>query len=127
VSATRRPSVAGGSPSSRGRGRNVEPATAAKDASQLRTHVLPKWGTWPLQSIGRLDVQTWVKDMTHAGVGANTVNACYRLLSRDAVGCGARGVIGASPCREIDLPRVVKPPPRWLTRRSTTGSSWPSP
>jgi integrase len=26
------------------------------------------------------------------------------------------GLIGASPCREIDLPRVVRPEPRWLLR-----------
>jgi integrase len=96
--------------------RNVEKTTAAKDASQMRTHVLPRWGDWPLVAIGRLDVQTWVKQMTHAGVGASTVVGSYHrfaALMSDAV---LEGLIGASPCREIDLPKIVKPEPRWLTR-----------
>jgi integrase len=96
--------------------RNVEPATAAKDASQLRTHVLPQWGDWPLQSIGRLDVQTWVKAMTHAGVGPSTVVGAYHRFAAMLSDAVLEGVLAASPCREIDLPKVVKPEPRWLSR-----------
>lgn len=96
--------------------RNVEATTAAKDISQLRTHVLPKWEAWPLGSIGRLDVQAWVKDMGRAGVGPNTVGAAYRLLSGMLADAVLEGLIGASPCRQIDLPKVVKPEARWLTR-----------
>lgn len=96
--------------------RNVEPATAAKNATHMRVHVLPRWGTWPLQSVGRIDVQTWVKDMTAAGAGANTVTAAYHLFAAMMNDAVLEQVIGASPCREIDLPKVVKPAPRWLTR-----------
>jgi len=95
--------------------RTVEPATAAKNASHWRTHIAPRWGDWPLSLIGRSDVQSWVRDMTHAGSGAATVTAVYHLFSallRDAV---LEGVLAVSPCREIDLPKIVKPAPRWLT------------
>jgi len=96
--------------------RNVEPATAAKDASQIRTHVLPQWGSWPLQSIGRLDVQAWVRAMTAAGLGANTVTGAYQRLAAMLSDAVLEGVLAGSPCREIDLPKVVKPAPRWLSR-----------
>jgi integrase len=96
--------------------RNVAATTAAKDSSRMRTHVLPKWGTWPLASISRLDVQTWVTEMTRAGVGPTTIVGSYHLLAalmKDAV---LQKLLVDSPCVEIDLPTVVKPPPRWFTR-----------
>ncbi|SNR32688.1 tyrosine-type recombinase/integrase [Blastococcus mobilis] len=96
--------------------RNVEANTAAKNASHMRTHVLPRWKTWPLASIGRLDVQTWVNDMTKAGAGADTVGGAYRLLSAMLHDAVLEGLLTASPCQEIDLPKVVKPEARWFTR-----------
>jgi integrase len=96
--------------------RNVERTTAAKDAVWLRTLILPKWGTWPLRSIGRTDVQTWVIEMQRAGKGAPTVTGAYRLFSALMSDAALEGIVPATPCREIDLPRVVKPAPRWLTR-----------
>lgn len=96
--------------------RNVEKATAAKNASHMRNHLLPRWGDWPLHTIGRLDVQAWIKEMTAAGVGAATARATYNLLSSLLADAVLEGHLGASPCREISLPKVVKPEPRWLTR-----------
>jgi integrase len=96
--------------------RNVEPATAAKNATHLRVHVIPKWGTWPIGSVARSDVQLWVKQMQKAGTGANTITAVYHLFAAMLSDAVLEGLIGASPCREIDLPKVVKPAPRWLSR-----------
>lgn len=98
------------------RARHVEPVTAAKNASMMRVHVLPRWGDWPLHAVGRLDVQTWVNDMHRAGVGANTIAGSYRLLSRMFADAVLEGLVASSPCREVDLPRVQKPAERWLTR-----------
>lgn len=98
------------------RSRNVDKATAKKDESQVRNHVLPRWGDWPLQAISRSEVQVWVKDMTAAGVGANTVVGAYHRFAAMMSDAVLEGLIGASPCREIDLPKVVKPAPKWLTR-----------
>jgi integrase len=96
--------------------RSVEANTAAKNASHMRVHVLPRWKTWPLASIGRLNVQTWVKDMTRAGAGPDTVGGAYRLLSAMLSDAVLEGLLVTSPCREIDLPKVVKPESRWFTR-----------
>lgn len=95
--------------------RKVEANTAAKNASHMRTHVLPRWTTWPLAAIGRLDVQTWVIDMENAGAGADTVGGAYRLLSAMLSDAVLEGLLSVSPCREIDLPKVAKPEARWFT------------
>ena len=96
--------------------RNVEANTSAKNASHMRTHVLPEWGTWPLAAIGRLDVQTWVIGMTKAGCGPDTVVGAYRLLSGMLSDAVLEGLLSVSPCREIDLPKVPRPAARWFTR-----------
>lgn len=98
------------------RTRAVEPTTAAKNASHLRMHLLPRWGSWPLASVARSDVQAWVNDMGRAGVGAPTISATYNLFSSMLSDAVLEGILPGSPCREIDLPRVVKPAARWLTR-----------
>jgi integrase len=95
--------------------RRVEPATAKKNASHWRNHVAPRWAGEPLVAIRRSQVQRWVVDMGKAGVGADTVHACYNLLAGMLTDAVLEGRLGASPCREIDLPRIVKRPPRWLT------------
>lgn len=42
--------------------------------------------------------------------------AAYQLLAAMLSDAVLEGVMPASPCREVDLPKVVKPAPRWLTR-----------
>lgn len=96
--------------------RNVEGITAAKNASHMRTHILPHWQSWPLASIGRIDVQGWVTGMTRAGVGATTISAAYHLFAAMMKAAALERKVAASPCVEIDLPRIVKPEERWLTR-----------
>jgi integrase len=98
------------------RTRRVEAATAKKNASHLRVHVLPQWGTWPLQAVGRSDVQAWVNDMARRNVGPSTIHGAFQLFSAVMSDAVLERLMPASPCREIDLPKVVKPAPRWLMR-----------
>jgi len=98
------------------RARVVEDATAAKNVSHLRNHVLPQWGSWPVNSIDRLDVGAWVKQMQQAGTGPATIEAVVRLFS--AVMHGAMEV-GRIPANPVARQRVPKPPvgaPRYFTR-----------
>lgn len=96
--------------------RRIETATAKKNDSHWRNHVQPRWGSEPLTSIRRSHVQRWIVDMEKAGVGADTVHAVFNLLAGMLTDAVLEGRLGASPCREIDLPRIVKRPPRWLTK-----------
>ena len=96
--------------------RQVDPITTRKWRSLIKVHISPQWASWPLPSITRHDVQTWVTKMTRAGAGPDTVHAAYNLLAgilADAVG---DGLLAVSPCRDIDMPKIVRPAPRWLTR-----------
>jgi integrase len=95
--------------------RRVEPNTAAKNASHWKNHIQPRWGSWPLTAIDRLDVQTWVNDMEKAGVGPSTVHASYNLLSKMLADAVLSKKLHGSPCVEITLPTVVPPAERWLT------------
>jgi integrase len=95
--------------------RMVEASTARKDESRWRNHVEPQWGSWPIDSIQRADVQEWVKKLTGT-VGPGAVHGCYELLSVMLSEAVDHKVIGMSPCRRITLPREGKPEPRWLTR-----------
>lgn len=96
--------------------RDVEASTARKEASAWRNHIEPHLGGWPLESVTRLGVQTWVKDLTHAGVGPDGVRTAYGLLAVLFADAVDYDLLGASPCRRISLPRVGRPEPRWLTR-----------
>jgi integrase len=96
--------------------RRVETATAKKNASHWRNHVQPRWGDEPLTGIRRSQVQRWIVDMEKAGVGPDTIHAVYNLLAGMLTDAVLEGRLGASPCREIDLPRIVKRPPRWLSK-----------
>lgn len=96
--------------------RRVETATGKKNESHWRNHVEPRWGDELLMTIKRSHVQRWIIDMERAGVGAPTIHATYNLLAAMLTDAVLEGSLSASPCREIDLPRVAKPAPRWLSR-----------
>ena len=97
-------------------GRHVERSTEYVHNYALARHVLPYWGGWPLASIGRMDVQTWVGKMTRDGVGPHAVIRAYSLLSLMLADAELERLISASPCRRIELPKTSSPEPRWLTR-----------
>jgi integrase len=97
------------------KGRNVAQTTGHEEKLRLDRYVLPRWGSWPLRSIGRIDVQQWVTELgrersAHVAVG------CYRVLHKMLGDAELEGLIPATPCRKIDLPKLEKPAPRWLTR-----------
>lgn len=62
-------------------GRNVEARTSERTLSLLRTHVIPKWGDWPISRIKHIDVQEWVTELGKTLAPA-TVAKCHGLLSR---------------------------------------------
>ncbi len=98
-----------------GKTRGVEPETAVDDARTLANHVLPRWRTWPLGAIDRVEVQTWVTEMTAAGVGQPTVMKAYSLFRRCMEVAVGGDLIGRSPCRDIRLPEPAGQVLRWWT------------
>lgn len=45
------------------KGRAFEDRTNERTMSLLRTHIIPKWGTWPVGEIDHMEVQTWVTEL----------------------------------------------------------------
>lgn len=96
--------------------RVVEPETRRSDEGMLRNHILTHWQDWPLNSITPLDVQTWVRAMQKAGVGAYAIRRAYNLFNTMCGDAVTAGVLPESPCRKIDRPATPPKLPAWFTR-----------
>ncbi|PZF86549.1 tyrosine-type recombinase/integrase [Micromonospora deserti] len=83
--------------------RNDELTTRARDASILRTHVLPRWSDVPLSRIDHLAVQRWVTDLG-ARRSPATVAECFRLLSTILRAAVRDRLIGTNPCEGVKVP-----------------------
>lgn len=95
--------------------RVVERATAEKNASQLRTHILPKWESWPLAAIDRLEVGGWVKEMQREGRSPATIEGAVRLFSAIMHGAMEAGRISANPCSRQRVPKAPVALPRYFS------------
>jgi integrase len=84
--------------------RNDEATTAARDASVMRNHVLPRWGAMPLARIDHLAVQGWVSELG-ARLAPATVAECYRLTAAVMKSAVRHRMIPFNPCEDVRLPR----------------------
>src|SRR5256885_574540 len=80
---------------------NVRRSTLATDEGCIRKHIFPRFGSMPVGRISRSDVQRWVKELTDAGVGPDTVRRSYRLLKTIMADALEERLIAESPCRRI--------------------------
>ncbi|MET8197139.1 site-specific integrase [Micromonospora sp. NPDC005222] len=83
--------------------RNDELTTRARDASILRTHVLPRWSDVPLSRIDHLAVQSWVTELGGRRAPA-TVAECFRLFSSILRAAVRDRLIGVNPCEGVKVP-----------------------
>lgn len=95
--------------------RVVERNTSDGNASHLRVHILPKWETWPLASIDRLDVGAWVKEMQKAGTQPPTIQKVVQLLSSILNAAMEVGRISANPCARQRVPKAPVGLARYFT------------
>jgi integrase len=91
------------------------PTTQARDATLMRTRVLPAFGDRSLALITSTDIKAWIPDLTAAGLAASTVRKCYQLVSRVLEEATHSGLIAVSPCRRVRLPTDERPEPVLLT------------
>lgn len=96
--------------------RRVDPVTADKEASHLRTHIRPKWESWPLAAVRRLDVQSWVKEMELARHGPHTIVGAVGVFSTAMRAAVDEGRINANPAAKVSLPPTPAKPPFFWTR-----------
>ncbi|MDR8409816.1 hypothetical protein MTP10_13850 [Nonomuraea sp. 3-1Str] len=84
--------------------RNHELATAARDASIMRNHVLARWRDLPLGKIDHAAVQAWITDLGKR-LSPATVIECHRLLPGVMKSAVRDRLIGANPCEGVRLPK----------------------
>ena len=84
---------------------NTEATTTARDRSVMRTHVLPRWGSWQLARIDHLAVQTWVSEVGERR-SPHTVARCYMLTSAVLRSAVRNRLIPTNPAEGVRLPRI---------------------
>jgi integrase len=87
--------------------RNDEATTAARDASIMHNHVIPRWGTLPVNAIEHMAVQEWVTELggTHSRA---TVAEAFRLCSAVMRSAVRNRMLAHNPCEDVRLPRRRK-------------------
>jgi integrase len=103
-----------------------EPRTHDVTKTVMNVHLLPYWGRRKLRSIGRRDVQDWVKllssqsyiraDQRHR-YASSTVRDVYKHFRKIITAAVADGYLRPDPCRRIQLPRVERIEQRFLTEQ----------
>lgn len=89
-------------------------STRARDASYLRTHLLPAFGPLPLVAIDHMAVVSWVADLTAAGKAPATVSKAFQILSKIMQAAVDAKMISASPCTKVKLPKIEREEMRFL-------------
>ena len=84
-------------------GRNDERATAARDSSIMRNHVIPRWGTVPLSKIEHSAVQAWISELGQR-LSPASVRECYRLTTGVMRSAVRDRLLGFNPCDGVRLP-----------------------
>ncbi|MEO3863719.1 site-specific integrase [Acrocarpospora sp. B8E8] len=83
--------------------------TVTAYTERLEGHILPTFGSSPLASISRSDVQDWVNGLTeYKGLAPRTVQVIYRQAAAIFGRAVADDRIGRTPCRGIELPVAIK-------------------
>lgn len=96
--------------------RVIEESTRRGDRGVMNNHILPHWQDWRLMTITTLDVQTWVRRLQQAGVGAHMVRRAYNLLKTMLGDAKSAKVIGDNPCEDVGVPETPPKLPAWFTR-----------
>lgn len=94
---------------------NIKPTTRSRLRSILDVHVLPRWGATPLGRVTHGSVQSWVADLTNAGLSPATVKKVYGALSGLLAEAVRDRRLPANPCEGVKLPRIVQTKRRYLS------------
>jgi integrase len=84
--------------------RNNERATAARDLSIMRNHVIARWGALPLDKIDHSAVQEWVT-LLGSRLAPASVTECLRLTSGVLRSAVRDRLVAFNPCEGVKVPR----------------------
>ena len=81
----------------------------------LRTHILPRWGSRRLDSVGHGEAQTWVAELVEAGQSPASIHKIVGVLSRVLALAVKDNRLAVNPIPGVELPRVGRSRHRYLT------------
>lgn len=93
---------------------NLRPSSQARDASYIRTHILPAFGSRPIGSITPMDVRTWVADLSTRRAPA-TVTKALQILRKVMRVAVEDGVLQSNPAGDISPPSIPRVEMRYIT------------
>jgi integrase len=83
----------------------VAPNTRETAQSVWTNHIDPHFGSWPLVSIGNLDVEEWVAALA-TKVGKATIDRGFQMLDRMMAAAMRDQRIARNPCEGVRLPKA---------------------
>jgi integrase len=89
--------------------------TQASYRSLINSRINPALGDRELSSLRPITVAEWVAQMKRDGLSASRIRQAYRVLSQIMASAVDNGLIPASPCRGVRLPRMPQTEPHILT------------
>ncbi|NTW41060.1 MAG: site-specific integrase [Cellulomonadaceae bacterium] len=85
----------------------VGPDTRSHYRGQLRTHIVPVLGPYPVAAITYRHVAGWVRAMGDKGLSPKTIANVHGLLSAAMTTAVRLGYRGENPCVGVELPKSV--------------------
>lgn len=77
-------------------------------ASDLRTHVLPRFGDAPIGSIQQVDVKRFIAELLAGGAAPGTVRNARKVLRQVLAAAQSAGAIRTNPCDGVRVPSSPK-------------------
>src|SRR3712207_5516575 len=79
--------------------------TRAHYRTQLRAHIVPTLGAFPIAALTYRHVAGWVRDMSGKGLAPKTIANVHGLLSASMSTAVRLGYRPDNPCKGVELPR----------------------
>jgi len=93
---------------------DLRPSTRARDKRLLDDHVMLTFGRRQLAEVDQPSVRRWVAELSARGLAPATVAKAYQVLAGLMAAAVDAGLIAASPCRRVPLPRIERDEQRYL-------------
>lgn len=94
---------------------NRRESTRARDATYLRSLILPTFGTRALATIRPHEIRQWVAGLEQRSYAPATIAKAYQILARCFRVAVTDGLLPRTPCREIKLPKNDRDEKRFLS------------
>jgi integrase len=94
---------------------HLKPKTFEGYKSLLRVHLVPRFGSMPLQRIDPGAVDKWVQDLSLSGQSASRIRQAHQLLSMILKAAVRARMISFNAAEGTPLPRILPRQPRFLT------------